>query len=78
MKTAIIEALQKIKEQTDIAVLDRNDSLHNESYFGGIVAKLVFNEFQKTIDTKMDVETVEFIRDLIVEEYLNEYHGKIA
>lgn len=78
IKTAIIEALQKVKEQTDIAVLDRNDSMHNESYFGRIVAKLVLNEFKKTIDTNMDFETVEFIRDLIVEEYLNEYHGKIA
>ena len=78
LKTAIIEALQKIKEQTDIAVLDRNDSLQNESYFGRIVAKLVLNEFQKTINTSMDFDTVEFIRDLIVEEYLNEYHGKTA
>ncbi len=78
LKTAIIEALQKIKEQTDIAVLDRNDSLNNESYFARVVAKLVFNEFQKTNDTQLDFETVEFIRDLIVEEYLNEYHGKIA
>ncbi|WP_179006444.1 type I restriction endonuclease subunit R [Winogradskyella forsetii] len=78
LKTAIIEALQNIKQQTDIAVLDRSDSLHNESYFARVVAKLVFNEFQKTIDTPMDFETVEFIRDLIVEEYLNEYHGKSA
>jgi type I restriction enzyme R subunit len=78
LKTAIIEALQKIKQQTDIAVLDRNDSLHNESYFARVVAKLVFNEFNTTMDTPMDFETVEFIRDLIVEEYLNEYHGKTA
>ena len=78
LKTAIIEALQKIKLQTDIAVLERNDSLHNESYFARVVAKLVFNEFQKTNDTQLDFETVEFIRDLIVEEYLNEYHGKTA
>lgn len=78
LKTAIIEALQQIKAQTDIAVLERNDSLNNESYFGRIVAKLVFNEFQRTIDTKMDFETVEFIRDLIVTEYLNEYHGRTA
>ncbi|MCM4168048.1 hypothetical protein KCTC52924_01126 [Arenibacter antarcticus] len=78
LKTAIIEALQKIKQQTDIAVLDRNDSLNNESYFARVVAKLVFNEFNAAMDTPMDFETVEFIRDLIVEEYLNEYHGKTA
>lgn len=78
LKTAIIEALQRIKQQTDIAVLDRNDSLNNESYFARIVAKLVFTEFNKTLDTPMDVETIEFIRNLIVTEYLNEYHGRTA
>jgi type I restriction enzyme R subunit len=78
LKTVIIEALQKVKEQTDIAVLERNDSLHNENYFARVVAKLVFNEFQKTTNTTMDFETVEFIRDLIVQEYLNEYYGKTA
>ncbi|GFZ76024.1 DEAD/DEAH box helicase [Aquaticitalea lipolytica] len=78
LKTAIIEALQNIKSQTDIAVLDRNDSLNNESYFARIVAKLVFTEFNKTLETPMDVDTIEFIRNLIVEEYLNEYHGKTA
>ncbi|MFH6770272.1 type I restriction endonuclease [Gaetbulibacter aquiaggeris] len=78
LKTAIIEALQNIKSQTDIAVLDRNDSLNNESYFARIVAKLVFIEFNKTLDTPMDVDTIEFIRNMIVEEYLNEYHGKTA
>lgn len=78
LKTAIIKALQNIKQQTDIAIIDRNDSLNNESYFARVVAKLVFNEFQKSDDAELDFDTVEFIRDLIVEEYLNEYHGKTA
>ena len=78
LKTVIIEALQKIKEQTDLAVLTRNDSLNNESYFASQVARLVFAEFQKTLDTKMDVPTTKFITQLIVDEYLNEYHGKSA
>lgn len=78
LKTAIIEALQKIKEQTDLAVLSRNDSLNNESYFAGQVARLVFAEFNKTIDTKMDAPTTKFIAQIIVDEYLNEYHGRTA
>tara|TARA_R110002051_G_scaffold7053_3_gene33260 strand:- start:10254 stop:13331 length:3078 start_codon:yes stop_codon:yes gene_type:complete len=78
LKTVIIEALQKIKEQTDLAVLTRNDSLNNESYFASQVARLVFAEFQKNLDTKMDVPTTKFITQLIVDEYLNEYHGKSA
>ena len=78
LRTAIIEALHRIKEQTDIAVLNRSDSLQNENYFGRIVANLVLNEFNKTADKPLDFETVEFIRDIIVQEYLNEYHGRTA
>ncbi|ARV10129.1 restriction endonuclease subunit R [Winogradskyella sp. PC-19] len=78
LKTVIIEALQQIKEQTDLAVLSRNDSLSNESYFASQVARLVFAEFQKSSQTKLDVSTTKFITQLIVDEYLNEYHGKSA
>src|SRR5690606_39105082 len=76
LKTIIIDALQQIKEETDIAVLNRTDSLNNEHYFGQLVARLVFKEFSKQVS--MDVETVEFIKNLIVEEYLNEYYGRTA
>ncbi|MCB0432011.1 MAG: type I restriction endonuclease subunit R [Mangrovimonas sp.] len=76
LKTIIIEALQQIKEEADLAVLNREDSLSNESYFGQLVARLVFKEFSKQVS--MDVETVEFIKNLIVEEYLNEYYGRSA
>jgi type I restriction enzyme R subunit len=78
IKTIIVEALQHIKEQTDLTVLTRNDSLNNESYFASQVARLVYAEFQKTLNTKMDVATTKFITQLIVDEYLNEYQGKTA
>jgi type I restriction enzyme R subunit len=78
LKSVIIEALQQIKEQTDLAILSRNDSLNNESFFERQVARLVYAEFQKAKDIKMDVPTTKFITQLIVDEYLNEYHGKTA
>jgi len=78
LKTVIIEALQKIKEKTDLAVLARNDSLNNESYFLRQVSKLVYAEFHNAPNTKIDVATTKFIAQLIVDEYLNEYHGKTA
>lgn len=78
LKTVIVEALQKIKEQTDLMVLSRNDSLNNENYFSRQVARRVYSEFQKAPNTKMDVPTTNFITQLIVSEYLNEYHGKSA
>ncbi|MBO0343077.1 type I restriction endonuclease subunit R [Flagellimonas profundi] len=78
LKTVIIAALQKIKEQTDLTVLTRNDSLNNESYFSSQVARWVFAEFQKSMNAPMDVATTKFITQIIVDEYLNEYHGRTA
>jgi type I restriction enzyme R subunit len=78
LKTVIIEALQQIKEQTDAVIISRNDSLNNEGYFTSQVARLVYAEFQKTLDSKMDAATTKFITRLIVNEYLNEYHGRTA
>ena len=76
LKTVIIEALQQIKEETDLAVLNRADSINNEHYFGQLVARLVFTAFSKQV--AMDVETVEYIKNLIVEEYLSEHYGRSA
>ena len=78
MKIVIMEALQKIKEQTDLTILSRSDSLNNESYFSNQVARWVFAEFQKVPNTQLDMATTKFITQLIVDEYLNEYHGKSA
>jgi type I restriction enzyme R subunit len=78
VKTIIMEALKQIKAQTDMALLAREDSLNNESYFANQVARLVYAEFQKQLSTNMDVATTKFITRLIVDEYLNEYQGKTA
>jgi type I restriction enzyme R subunit len=76
LKTVIIEALQEIKKETDLAVLNRSDSLNNEHFFGQLVARFVFQKFSKQVN--LDMETVEFIKNLIVAEYLNEYYGRTA
>lgn len=77
-KTVIIEALQKIKQQADLNVINRSDSLENESYFKSSIARLVFAEFSNSVEAKMDVPTTNFIAEIIVDEYLNEYHGRTA
>lgn len=76
IKIAIIEALQKIKEQTDVSVLQRNDILTNEGYFTKQVAKMVNKEFKETLQEPLDYDTVIFISDIIVKEYLDEYFDR--
>ncbi len=78
IKTAIIEALQHIKEEADLSVLQRNDILTNEGYFAKQIAKLVNKEFQATLRQSLDYDTVIFISDIIVKEYLDEYYHRTA
>ena len=77
LKTVLIEVLKQIKEETDTAIENRHDSINNESYFGQLVARLVFQEFSKQ-QVAMDAETVEFIKNIIVQEYLDEHYGRTA
>ncbi|MDY7396294.1 DEAD/DEAH box helicase family protein [Aureibaculum sp. 2210JD6-5] len=76
VKSAIIEALQHIKEQTDLSVLQRNDILNNENYFTKQVARLVDKEFGNTLYQSLDYDTTMFISNIIVKEYLDEYYDR--
>ena len=78
IKSAIIEALQKIKEQTDQSVLQRNDILSNESYFTKQVARMVNKEFEDSLNEKLDYDSILFVSNLIVREYLDDYYNKPA
>lgn len=78
LKTEIIEALQRVKDQTDITILNRSDTLQNEAYFGRIIAGLVVKEFDKESTVDIDMETAMFITDIIVKEYMDEYYGRTA
>jgi type I restriction enzyme R subunit len=78
LKTEIIEALQRVKDETDVTILNRSDTLQNEAYFGRVIAGLVVKEFDKENTVDIDLETAMFITDIIVKEYMDEYYGRTA
>ncbi|ASV29724.1 type I restriction endonuclease subunit R [Maribacter cobaltidurans] len=78
IRTAIIEALQNIKEQADMSILQRNNTLDNEAYFKREVARYVMKSFNQSLTTALDYDTVIFISDIIVNEYMNEYYNRPA
>jgi type I restriction enzyme R subunit len=77
-KTEIIEALQRVKNETDVTILNRSDTLQNEAYFGRVIAGLVVKEFDRGGNVDIDLETALFITDIIVKEYMDEYYGRTA
>lgn len=66
--------LSEIKKQTDEKVLINTGLLRNESYFEGLMAKSVIDNFQDA-SIKLDPESVIFINHCVSNEYIKEFQG---
>ena len=67
----IFEALNKIKIDTDERVLQNSQILKNESYFNAEVGSKIFKQFYDR-GIELNVDSVKYINNLIVKEYMNE------
>ncbi len=74
----LYEALQSIKQQTDEQLIRNDRIMENESYFGDSVMQIVIGELIDKRRLSLNFDTTESINELIVTEYLNQYHGKRA
>lgn len=73
--TEIQEALSDVKENIDEKVTLRRQTLENEDFFHGIVINEVIKSFDKT-GIKLENDSADFLENLIVKEYIDEYQGK--
>lgn len=74
----LFEALHSLKKEIDTNVLKNAQMLDNESYVEKMMMKIVVSELHKKHDLKLDPEKIRRINGLLVKEYMNEYHGKVA
>jgi len=74
-ESKIFEALQAVKQDADLQVLQNNRLLNNESYFNDMMIKLVINQFATKNKLKLDAESSKYINSLVVKEYMNEFYG---
>ncbi len=71
-------ALLAVKNDADLQVLQNNKLLDNEGYFDKMMIKLIIQHFVKENQIQLNAETSKFINNLVVQEYLNEFHGRTA
>ena len=71
----IFHALKNIKQCTDDQVLNNQQILRNDSYFGQSVMPNTIKEFRAE-DIRLNAETAKYINNLLVKEYLTEYKGE--
>ncbi|NOZ45165.1 MAG: type I restriction endonuclease subunit R [Chlorobi bacterium] len=74
-ESKLFEALQAVKADADLQVLQNNRLLNNESYFNDMMMKLVINQFATKNKIKLDAESSKYINNLVVKEYMNEFYG---
>lgn len=71
-------ALLGVKSAADQIVLQNTQILNNESFFNSQMIKLVVEQFKNKRNIPLNPETSHFINQLIVNEYREEFYGKVA
>ena len=74
----LFEALTSLKAEIDANVLQNSQMLDNESYVEKMMMKIVVNQLHKKHQLGLNPEKTKRINTLLVKEYLNEYHGRVA
>src|SRR5690606_9556804 len=74
----LFEALSSLKEEIDTQVLQNSQMLDNESYVEKMMMKIVINQLHKKHHLDLNPEKTRRINGLLVKEYMNEYHGRVA
>ena len=75
-ESQIFEALQGVKADADNMVLHNTNMMDNESFFEKQMIRFVINQFYIEQKIKLDSKTTKQINQLIVNEYMNEFHGR--
>jgi type I restriction enzyme R subunit len=77
-ESKLFEALQALKKDVDAQVLQNSQMLDNESYVEKMMMKLVIKQLHTEHHLGLDPEKTKRINSLLVKEYMNEYHGRVA
>ena len=75
-ESKIYEALQAVKQNADLQVLQNTKLLENEDYFSKEMIKLVIQKFKNENKIPLNPESTKYINNLVVNEYINEFYGR--
>lgn len=77
-ESRIVAALQGVKSSADDIVLQNTKLLNNENYFDTTMVRLVIDQFKTKQKINLNASTSKYINELVVNEYMNEFHGATA
>jgi len=77
-ESKLFEALQSLKKETDIQILQNANVLENQSFVKRMMSRLIVDELKNKHNLPLDIERTEFINGLMIKEYMNEFYGRAA
>jgi type I restriction enzyme R subunit len=77
-ESKLFEALQSLKKEVDAQVLQNSKMMENESYVERMMGKMVIEQLKNKHHLTLNAEQAKVINGLMVKEYMNEFHGRVA
>jgi type I restriction enzyme R subunit len=77
-ESKLFEALQGLKTEVDLQILQNSKMLENENYVEKMMIRLVIDQFKNKHHFPIDAATSKRINGLLVKEYMNEFYGRVA
>jgi type I restriction enzyme R subunit len=77
-ESKLFEALQSLKKVVDAQVLQNSKMMENESYVERMMVKMVIEQLKNKHHLPLNAEQAKVINGLMVKEYMNEFHSRVA
>ena len=77
-ESKLFEALQSLKKEVDAHILQNSKMLENESFVEKMMVRLVIDQLKNKHHLPLDAEHAKIINAMMVKEYMNEFHGRVA
>ena len=77
-ESKLFEALQGLKKEVDLHIIQNSKMLENESFIEKMIMRLVIDQFKNKQHIPLDTATSKRINGMIVKEYMNEFYGRVA
>ena len=77
-ESKLFEALHSLKKEVDTQVLQNSKMMENESYVERMMVKMVIEQLKNKHHLPLNAEQAKVINGLMVKEYMNEFHGRVA
>lgn len=77
-ESKLFEALSSLKQEVDAQIQNNSKVLENESFVERMFTRLVLDQLMTKHQIELNLEDVNRVKGLLVKEYMNEYHGRVA